>query len=154
MKIKYILLSLIALFVIEKAFCQESNEDKGKYKKIKLKKYELVPDSAIAVWDLIVSTPSFSKAKKKMELQETVGSNISVTFSCDEEKGIIYVDFDGLSKDIRPILSVSKERGQVIEEQTVRFANNVVNMTKLPPGTYLFTADVDEEISTWEFVKE
>nr|WP_321485475.1 hypothetical protein [uncultured Draconibacterium sp.] len=152
MKIKYIIFCLIALFVVNSTKAQKDENRKGK--KIKLKKYELVPDSIVASWNLIVSSPSFSKSKKQAYFTEAINRAQSVRFSLDEEKGIIYVDFVNMPKHVRPNLSISNENSDVIYKTQVKFANNVVNMTKLPPGTYLFSADVDEEISTWEFVKE
>lgn len=154
MKIKYILLSLTAFFVIKSAFGQDSGDSKEKYNKIKLKKYDVVQDSAVSTWGLIASTPSFANEEKSFQLREQVNDVVGVTFSTDEKKGIIYVDFENLPENNQPVLSISNESGNVINQQQVRFANNVVNMRKLPPGTYLFTADVDEEIATWEFVKE
>jgi len=143
---------MIALFVTNGALAQKNENRKGK--KIILKKYEVVADSAVASWDLIVSSPLFSKSKKRAYFTEAINRAQSVGFSLDEEKGIIYVDFVNMPKHVRPNLSISNENSDVIYKTQVKFANNVVNMTKLPPGTYLFSADVDEEISTWEFVKE
>ncbi len=31
---------------------------------------------------------------------------------------------------------------------------NIVNLREIPSGTYLLTAEVDKEVTTWEIVKE
>ena len=150
MKFKYlIIIALVSLFTIKSSYGQ-----KDKYEKIKLGKSELAQDSAIATWGVIVSTPSFAKESKKLQFEEFAVKGVVVSLSPDEKKGLIYVDFQNLPDDTQPILSLSDENGKVITQQKAKFANNAVNMRKLPPGTYLFTVNVDKEISTWEFIKE
>lgn len=152
MKLKYVILALIAILAFENSYGQTSNNNK-KEKKVKLEKYTLEKDSTLATWNIIASTPSLANVKKKMLFTESMGK-CRISFSPDHKKGIIHVDFENLPKHVKPELTVSNLKGDVIFKHEARFANNVVNMRKLPPGSYLFTADVDEEISTWEFVKK
>ena len=86
-------------------------------------------------------------------VKESFGA-YSVNFYPQPKKGVIYIQFDGLPKNPKTELFLSNEKGDVIFKMRAKTRLNELNLRKIPPGTYLFTADVDEEITTWEIVKE
>lgn len=154
---KYFILPLIALFFLQPAFGQkETDKINIKEDKIKLKKVIIVEkDSAIATHPLICSIQEDNQKGNllKPEIQELNGK-YSIYFYQQPNKGVIYVQLEGLPKDPKTELYLSNEKGDVIFKTRAKTRLNQINMTKLPPGNYLLTADIDEEVSTWEITKE
>jgi len=153
---KYLILPLLALFFLQSALCQTFN-DKSTMKedKIKLEKATVEQDSALATHPLICSLSEDNKNSglTKSEFQESNGK-YSIDFYLQPSKGVFYVQLEGFPNDPKTELYLSNKKGDVIFETRAKTRFNQINMTKLPPGTYLLTVDVDEEISTWEIVKE
>jgi hypothetical protein len=150
---KNLITLIITILFFHSSFCQTGNvETKVKEDKIKFKSAIVVQDSAIATHPIICSVTE-NENLPQLELQESY-AKYNINFYPQPEKGVIYVQLDGLSKDPRTELFLSNEKGEVIYKIRAKTRLNQLNLTKVPPGTYLFTADVDEEISTWEIVKE
>ena len=153
MKLKFLVLTLISLLFIQYGYSQ-SNTDKTNDNKIKLKKETIVQDSALATWPILVSVVE-KDLKTKAEVEESFGE-YSVKFHPEPDKGIIYIQFENLPKEIKPELFLTNTKGEVIYSIKAKTRLNVINLRKIPSGTYLFTLNVnhDEEITTWEIVKE
>jgi hypothetical protein len=109
-------------------------------------------DSAMETWPILVSVVEKNDFKNP-DIQKSF-EKYSINFFPESDKGIIYIQFNDLDNNIKPELLFSNEKGDVIYKIRAKTRLNVINLRKIPPGTYLITADVNEEISTWEIVKE
>jgi hypothetical protein len=108
----------------------------------------------VATWPVLVSVAEEEQKNFREPAAKESHGDYSVNFYTHPEKGIVYIRFENLSKSVRPQLYFSNEKGDVIHKITAVTQVNVINLNKVPPGNYLITADVEEEISTWEVIKE
>jgi len=146
---------LLLLLVIVQFFpvtAQTVQSGKIKGNKITLKKYSFEKDSALATWPILASIKEDVDIKNP-NIQES-SNQCNIKISPVTEKGIIYIQFENLDRDIKPVLSFCNEKGGVIFQINAKTRLNVINLRNIPPGTYLITADVNKEISTWEIVRE
>jgi len=150
---KRLTFTIIFLAIIQAGFAQISfDKSKTKEDKIKLAPAKMEQDSALATWPILVSVAE-GQSFKTPAVRESYGK-YSVNFYPEPEKGIVYIEFENLPKAVKPDLYFSNAKGDVIFKTRAITRLNVINLRKVPPGTYLITTDVEEEISTWEVVKE
>jgi hypothetical protein len=157
---KLLLLSLTIIAFLSVNFCYgQTIKERAKVKeqsKIVLSKETIAKDSALATWPVIVSlmeNDALSRSKTEAIVNESFGE-YSIKFNTNKEKGIITVYFENLPKNIYPDLFLTDTKGKEIYKIKAKTRLNVINLRKLPAGKYLFTTDVNKEVTTWEVVKE
>ncbi len=150
-----LLILLIAAFTISySAYSQtKANISNIKSDKVRLTKTTIVQDSALATFPALVSVKEKDYARKSPSLQESFAA-YSVDFYPEPENGIVYVKFANLSKEIKPLLYLYDEKGNELYSIKAKTRLNIINLREIPSGTYLLTAEVDKEVTTWEIVKE
>jgi hypothetical protein len=152
---KNLIITIVFLGFAEVMFGQTNvKAEKVNTDKITLAPAKIEQDSAVATWPVLVSVAEEEQKNFREPAAKESHGDYSVNFYTHPEKGIIYVRFENLSKSVRPQLYFSNEKGDVIHKITAVTQVNVINLNKVPPGNYLITADVEEEISTWEVIKE
>lgn len=150
---KRLTLTIILLAFIQAGFGQTRIDISTVIKNmIRLPSVNIEQDSSLIIWPLIVSVAD-EKNFKNDAIRESF-SKYSINFYPELEKGIVYIEFENLPKAIKPDLYFSNSKGEVIYKIRAKTRLNVINFNKVPPGTYLITTDVEEEVSTWEVVKE
>jgi hypothetical protein len=150
---KHLIITIVFLGFAEAMFGQTNvKAEKVNTDKITLAPAKIEQDSAMATWPVLVSVAE-GQSFKTPAVRDSNGK-YSLNFYPEQEKGIIYIEFENLPKAIKPDLYFSNAKGDVIYKIRAKSRLNVINLRKVPPGTYLLTTDVEEEISTWEVVKE
>lgn len=127
-------------------------EEKIKYDVIKLQKVKLERDSTLETHNLITSVRENIVLPKLDHSKSFTG--YSVDFYPEHKTGVFYVLLNGADENPRSRLYLYASDGKELYSIKAKTRLNEVNMRNLPPGNYLLTIDVDEEISTWEVVKQ
>jgi hypothetical protein len=132
-------------------FAQNSGKT---FEKVKLKKANVVQDSMLSTFPLLVSIDEVEtnlsgtgKAKKSFK-------DNSVSLYPVPGKGVIYIKLDKLPKDYKPILEFYNSGGSVIKNIYVKSKISTINLAKIPAGTYTVSIDLNEERYSWEIEKE
>lgn len=153
MNLKYLIILLLAITSFYHARSQTSfSEDKTNDKKIIIKSNKLEKDSTLDTHVLISSVRENIKLQK-LEHKKNF-NNYSVDFYPDHKKGVFYVHLNGLNENPRTQLYLYNNDGKELYKIKAKTRLNEINLRNLPPGNYLLSAHVDEEISTWEIVKK
>lgn len=151
---KFLTLFIATFALVYSAYSQTNGSISNvKTDKITLAKTTIVQDSALATFPELVSVVETDDLKSEPSVQKSFGP-YSINFYPQPEKGIIYLQFTNLDKNIKPELYLYNSKGDEICKIKAKTRLNIINLREIPSGTYLITADVNKEVSTWEITKE
>ncbi len=151
---KFLTIFIFAFMLMHSGFSQTlKNDSKVKYDKVTLTHNTTISkDSALATLPTLASVIE-SDNLMNPSVMESFGP-YSVNFYPQVDDGIIYVQFDNLEKNIKPELYLSDIDGNEIYRIKGQTRLNLINLRRIASGNYLFTIEVNKEVSTWEIVKE
>ncbi len=149
---KKIILTLFTMLFACSLYSQDTGTEQLKDGKFRFTTNISVMDSTQLIWPEIVSVYD-EQTLLNSAGQKTLVDN-TVNFYPVIEKGFLYIELDNFSKEAKPELLLKTLKGEVIYKMSIRSRVSAVNINKLPTGTYTIVANLGEESTSWEIVKE
>lgn len=149
MKLKQIILVISICLFIQSALCQTNETNLGT---VTLAADTIEADSAMATHPVLYSNVMAAETVAP-DLTSAIGVN-DIKFYSKPQKGTVRLKFKHLPVGVNPQLELWNSQGNIIKQIQATKTMNIINLRTFPAGTYTLKATLNNEVYSWEIIKE